>query len=241
MLITSSSPTSDVQTSFGNASGSCTYTTPAALVRLCTNDSGKLRVTAATARIYLETINRESQQTLADLFGDRDVMRYFADGKVKSKEYIENRLTTWEERVDRGDPFHGFLVSRQSDRAPLGIAVLGYSGDPGVAEFAQALFKQHWHQGYGAEVAHALLKGLAPVLSVEHYALEGVRLREINATAHSANLASQKCMLKAGFQRAGGSDRFQTSRYLYRYAVESSICVIKKPDSSNTADAHDKV
>lgn len=195
------------------------YSSEETLVRLNKSELKGLNIVLETKRLYLTTINRVSLQTLTELFGDERVMRFYLSGGAKSPEHAEMRIATWEKRARQGDPYHGLLVSRKEDSAPLGVTVMGYSEEPGVAELAQTFFQAHWNRGYGTEVAQVVTQSLAPVLRAEGYCLQGRPLVEVVATAHSENIGSQKCLLKAGFQRSQNVEKFESSRHQYRYRV----------------------
>ena len=186
------------------------------VTQLQINELKEVTITVTTDRLKINTITQAARQVLTSLYSDKRVMKYYARGKTLTAEYAEERICTWIERARNDDPFHGYLISKRRDASCVGVVVLGYSDNPGIAEFAQLLFHNEWNKGYGSEVANAIVGSLAPALQKEGYRLMGSPLKAVQATSDPANIGSKQSLLRAGFEKVDEIRRFNAKRILYQ-------------------------
>jgi RimJ/RimL family protein N-acetyltransferase len=93
----------------------------------------------------------------------------------------------------KADPWlHGFSVTDRVTGAVVGAC--GFKGPPdadGVVEFAYGVDPAHQRRGYATEAARALIA----------FAFGGGLVRVVRAHTKSGNLASERILMKCGFER----------------------------------------
>jgi RimJ/RimL family protein N-acetyltransferase len=146
----------------------------------------------------------------APIFADAEVMRFIGDGSLRSVERVAQSIErTHELFAERG---LGVLVV--TDRVTgeiLGdcfvVPVMRSGADPAdlrdrgpEVELGYRFKRSAWGKGYATEAATAVLAwALGP---------DGPRLEEVIGVTHPENEASQRVLLKAGFDRRGPTDEF---------------------------------
>ncbi|MCL2199539.1 MAG: GNAT family N-acetyltransferase [Defluviitaleaceae bacterium] len=120
---------------------------------------------------------------------DTENMGYRRDG-VKTEEETRQHLE-WiiaEASADECESLW-FAVARKDDNKLIGEGILLHM--PENPEMGWLVGKDHWQQGYGTEIGHALLK----------FCFQTLNLRRIIAACHVDNHASYKLMEKIGMRR----------------------------------------
>lgn len=175
-------------------------------------ETEKLRITPVTT----EDANEYHQF----LFGDRTVMEKYASGENRDRKYVDERIDAWVKRWQSGDPFGGFAVRLQSGEF-VGHVVLGHGDDPGHSEIAYLIRKDLWGQDLGTEAARGVVEGLAPLLRVYGFSVEGKSFSFIDATARPDNPASGRILVKLGMKVVSTSEKFGAFREHYQTPVAS--------------------
>ncbi|MES2274308.1 MAG: GNAT family N-acetyltransferase [Chlamydiota bacterium] len=146
---------------------------------------------------------KEDAQTIdewADLSGDPDVMRLYMNGSLRTRDQSAGRVKVLAKRFLDGDPFSAYRVSDKTTGAFLGMVNVGHGDIPGESQMAGFGLKAFWKKGYGKEAATAMVHGLMPEVVKRGVLLEKEPLREIIATAHSENGASNRILQDLGMK-----------------------------------------
>lgn len=194
-------------------------TSPAAEVVLDQRMDGSIRAFIATERLIVAPVSHaDAADYHQHLFGDQNVMRKFATGETRDRDYVDRRINTWVERWKSGDPFGGFAIRSKSGEF-IGHVVLGHGDHPGHSEIAYLIRSDRWQQGYGSEAVRGVVQGLAPLLRVYGFKVEGAEFRVIDATASPDNHGSRAILSKVGMANIGSLGKFDTERLLYQGQV----------------------
>jgi RimJ/RimL family protein N-acetyltransferase len=164
--------------------------------------------TIETLRMVLRPLNREDLHSLAQIYSDREVMRYRlfpqAASLKQTQESLESYIAHWEK--------HGFgrwaKIYKESQQL-IGHCGLEYIASLGEVELNYLLSRQYWRQGLATESAVALLT----------YGFETLKLEKLVALAKPENLASLRVMEKIGMQY---------DKNIQLYGVEWAFYTIKR-------------
>lgn len=167
-----------------------------------------------TERLLLRLATPGDLDAYAPIFADPEVMRFIGDGSLRSPERVARSI----ERSRELFAERGLGVLLAIDRATgeiLGdcfvVPVMRSGADakdlrdrgPEI-ELGYRLKRSAWGKGYATEAARAVLEwALGP---------DGPRLSEVIGITHPENLASQRVLLKVGFEREGPTEVFYDMR-----------------------------
>lgn len=152
-----------------------------------------MRVFLETERLVLRRFTEADLDTLCDLNGDPEVMRFLTGGKPPSREEIKYRALP---RIIRDyERFGGFGVWAAIEKPTREFA--GWfefrppeDGDPGEVELGYRLRRSTWGKGYATEGSRALIRKGFTELGV----------RRVRAETMAVNLASRRVMEKCGLR-----------------------------------------
>lgn len=163
-----------------------------------------------TDRLLLRLPTLEDLGEYAPIFADPEVMRYIGDGSLRTPDRVARSIERGRELFEeRGLAI--FLATDRQSGAILGdcfvVPVLRSGVDPTdlnargpEIELGYRLKKDAWGKGYATEAARAVRAwALGP---------DGPRLKEVIGITYPENLASQKVLLNAGFERRGLTDAY---------------------------------
>lgn len=157
---------------------------------------------------------RDLQVTDKDYFfllnGSEEVMRYIRP--VKTKEESDAQLEQIA-ALGPSTPSNGrWAVEEKSSGRFIGsFAIIPIPFDPLKTQLGYSFIPEYWGRGLATELARA---GLA-------YFLEHTRIPEIYGVTETPNTASQKVLLKAGFEYH--STRVEEGKELIIYIVRRSL------------------
>jgi hypothetical protein len=154
-------------------------------------------VTTQHLRITPVKNDEQTVNELAQLFADPKVMELYMDGTLKTHADAAKRIKTWADRFFAGDPFSGYRIADRAG-AVHGFIVVGHGDAAGESQMAGLGAPRSWGNGFGKEAATGVVHGLMPRIIQQGVLLEGQPLREILATAHFKNKASNLIMQDLG-------------------------------------------
>jgi RimJ/RimL family protein N-acetyltransferase len=145
-----------------------------------------------TGRLALRRFAPADLDWLAELYSDHDVTRYLGGVKdrAKTEDFLETRILQYY------DEHPGLGVWMTVDRASgvrLGFHLLNHIQGERIIQIGFALEKTAWGQGFGTEMASAVLR----------YGFVDLKLPLIAGMASLQNDASQRVLLKIGLERRG--------------------------------------
>jgi RimJ/RimL family protein N-acetyltransferase len=177
-------------------------------------DLGDHLPTILAQRVSLRWLTGDDVPALFEVFGDREVMRYWSHEPLanvaEAREYLRDiqacfarrELFQWGiELVDAASAAR-WQNARDTDSAAASAGEGGVIGtctlakldaDHRRAELGFALARRHWGHGYIAEAASALLD----------FAFTTLRLQRLTADADPRNKRSIRVLERLGFQREG--------------------------------------
>ena len=142
-----------------------------------------------TPRLVIRSFAISDIPQYAKIVSDPRVTRYLADGLPHSYMEAENYIRDCMRR-DKATGVARYAVVRKSEGDLIGFC--GFKELDDCIDFGWRYAQHVWNQGYGTEVALAVLD----------YGVRALRLRNIAATTFTANVASLKIIRKLGFIRA---------------------------------------
>ena len=145
-----------------------------------------------TTRLALRRFTPADLDWLAELYSDRDVMRYL--GGVKDRAKAEEVLSTRILRYYDEHPGLGiWMTVERATGGCLGLHLLNHIRGESIIQIGFTLAKSAWGRGFGTEMAAAVLR----------YGFVDLRLPRIAGMASLKNQASQRVLLKIGLERRG--------------------------------------
>lgn len=207
-----------------------------------TQENG-VSVTIATRNLNMRSVTKEDYNNFIALFGDAEVMSKFAIGKTKTRDETIALVDGWIQGWRDGDPYSGFAVFKNGTGEFLGYAILGHGNCPGEAELAGLGRREFWNQGYGKEVAAALVHEYALETVRGNYRLKGALLTKIVATARPDNETTIKIVEQIGMELIRKEKKFGVLRHLYAIDVlveeaDGKSEIEERASLENTAKRH---
>jgi RimJ/RimL family protein N-acetyltransferase len=145
-----------------------------------------------TERLALRHFTPADLEWLAELYNDRDVTRYL--GGVKDRTKAEELLNTRILRYYCEHPGLGiWMTVERATGTRLGFHLLNHIRGESIIQIGFTLAKSAWGQGFGTEMASAVLG----------YGFVDLKLPRIAGMASLKNQASQRVLLKIGLERRG--------------------------------------
>lgn len=141
-----------------------------------------------TSRMTCRRWSPEDLAAIIDVYSDPDVSRWTGDGQPLRPDQCEAWLeVTANNYTRRGYGMFTLVAKRSGD--PVGFCGLVHPGGQADAEVKYAFSKAHWGQGLASELVPAIVA----------YGVEAHGLAKIIATVAPENLASQRVLVKSGF------------------------------------------
>lgn len=145
-----------------------------------------------TERLIVRQFTIGDKDNFFRLSGDPTVMQYIREisTRVQSDKFLKENIEGYQTKPHRGR----WAVVHKTDRSFIGsFAIIPLPSDPAKIQLGYSLLPENWGKGYATELTHGGLNYF-----MNHYSLP-----EIYGVTEKPNVASQKVLLKAGFQPAG--------------------------------------
>ena len=160
---------------------------------------------------------------MSDIYSNPKVMEKFATGTTRDMDFVTNRLTDWESRYGKGNPFSGLTVRTIEESKILGNVVIGGGEEPNSSELAYFLREDEWNKRYGSEMVGAVTLFYAPLLKRLGFCPPKCQeFDTIIATSRDDNDPSFKILAKSGFEKGESSEKFGHQRHIYRLNLPKS-------------------
>ena len=145
-----------------------------------------------TERLALRRFAPADLNWLAELYSDRDVMRYLGGVKdrAKAEEVLNTRILQY---YDEHPGLGIWMTIERATGTPLGFHLLNHIRGESIIQIGFTLAKSAWGKGFGTEMASAVLR----------YGFVDLKLPRIAGMASLQNHASQRVLLKIGLERRG--------------------------------------
>ncbi len=145
-----------------------------------------------TERLIVRQFNENDKDNFFLLSGNPDVMQYIRNVSTReeSDKFLLENITGYQTNPHKGR----WAVTGKEDGSFVGsFAIIPLPNEPDKIQLGYSLRIENWGKGYATELTKA---GLA-------YFMNNYSLPEIFGVTETPNVASQKVLLKAGFQPAG--------------------------------------
>jgi [ribosomal protein S5]-alanine N-acetyltransferase len=145
-----------------------------------------------TERLALRQFTGDDLDWLAELYGDVDVTRYL--GGVKDRNQTQEMLNVRILQYYDQHPGLGiWMTVERSTGRRLGFHLLNHIRGESIVQIGFALAKSAWGQGFGTEMASAVMR----------YGFVDLKLPRLSGMTSLNNLASQRVLHKIGLERRG--------------------------------------
>lgn len=146
-----------------------------------------------TEHLVLRRMRHDDLNDIARINADPNVMRYIADGSLRSREVTAANIRRTH-RIYEIYPGLGFWVGEEKPKRKfIGVFALVYIPKTVQVEVGYRLRKSAWGRGLATEGARALVR----------YGMVELGLERIAGLTHPDNIASQSVLMKAGLRRHG--------------------------------------
>ena len=145
-----------------------------------------------TERLIVRQYTEEDKDNMFLLGGNESVMRYIrpVSTKEESDQFLLQNIAFYEKNPHGGR----WAVMEKTKNLFVGsFAIIPMRTQPEKIQLGYSLLPENWGKGYATELTKAGLD----------YFMNNYSLSRINAVTEILNIASQKVLLKAGFQPAG--------------------------------------
>ena len=145
-----------------------------------------------TERLALRRFVPADLDWLAELYSDRDVVRYLGGVKdrVKAEEFMNTRILRY---YDEHPGLGVWMTVERASGVRVGFHLLNHIRGEPIIQVGFALAKSAWGKGFGTEMAAAVLR----------YGFVDLNIPCIAGMASLQNHASQRVLLKIGLERRG--------------------------------------
>jgi [ribosomal protein S5]-alanine N-acetyltransferase len=152
---------------------------------------GALNIAVWSDRLVLEPMAPAHAELLFDALQDARIYEWISNRPSDNVEALRARWESARARNAAGEDVSlNWALRRRSDGAYVGKCDVEMSGAGIASNVGYLIFPLYWNSGYASEVLRAL---------VSHLEQHGVH--ELHAFVTAGNLASERVLLKAGFER----------------------------------------
>lgn len=143
-----------------------------------------------TQRLTLRTLELEDIDSLMEIWGDKEVMKYCGGSGTRE---MELRSLSFYINLQKEKGFSPYGVILKENSSFIGVCGFNPPNNGCDAEFMYHFKKLHWGKGYATEAARACID----------YAKKNLPIRKIGASIHPENKDSGKVLIKLGFTEVG--------------------------------------
>jgi ribosomal-protein-alanine N-acetyltransferase len=157
-----------------------------------------------TNRLILRPLKEYDVDPLHQMMGLPEVMRYFPNPALPSRERIERMIDIQIKHWDKYG-YGWWAVDSRSEEKTIGWSGLQFLPETKEVEIAYLIAKPYWGQGLATEAAQV---GLT-------FGFENIGLEQIVAIVHPENIASQRVAQKLGMNFVDRSCYFGMECFRY--------------------------
>ena len=154
-------------------------------------------------RLYVRYLDMNDLEDYYRLNGDEELMRYIRAPKTREETETFLQQTIDAYSYDKIDLRLG-LYAIDTDEFVGSFALIPLVGTD-QTQIGYALLKEHWGKGYASEIVEA----------GKTYAFQSLKLNSLAAVTEAGNVASQKVLLKNGFNFL--KEYLEKEKLLYQY------------------------
>lgn len=162
-------------------------------------DSG-LEISIETLRLRMRSFNSSDMPNSIGLYGDAEVVTFFDHGLPRSMEEVMalvNEISM--KKMDKMSPFGLFSAFTKEENKFVGHFDIMPGENPGEVEIGYILCKKFHGQGYGTEIAFAIVE-YAKEITQRGYTVDKSPITSLIASVHPENIGSMKILEKIGMQ-----------------------------------------
>ncbi|MGN0429669.1 MAG: GNAT family N-acetyltransferase [Acetatifactor sp.] len=145
-------------------------------------------------KVFLRPIQSEDVESLLDIYGDESVYRYRPGMPRKTLPLIQKLLKRMQREEEERKAFYYAVCEKKEGNAVVGIVeIFNVDGRTEQVEIGYTIAPNRQGRGLASEAIGVLTD----------YLICQVGLNRVRAMVHVDNIASQKALLKNGFQKEG--------------------------------------
>lgn len=143
-----------------------------------------------TDRLVLKDYTIDHLDELFSIYGDEETMRYYDLFPYKSREEVKKEVDRKDERISNGNGIRwGIFLNNEL----IGTCGFNYYEKNGWGILGYDLNKSYWGNGYMTEAINAITR----------YGFSKLEIHRLVAHVVPGNIASEKVLVKCGFELEG--------------------------------------
>lgn len=148
-----------------------------------------------TDRLIIRAFQRDDMRTYIEFIGDPIVQKYLGGGVnvFEEEPHITNWLKNINGRLLKSKTVFTWCIIDKAENTVIGRIDLGGFVKQSMAEISYYLSPMYWGKGLATEAVREVLR----------FGFEDLKLHRIQAMVLKDNIASQKVLLKSGFEQEG--------------------------------------
>lgn len=149
--------------------------------------------TLSTARLRLRQMTHDDAAAVIAIFGAPEVLRFLNDDPVDTHEKAVSFIDWLNSLYDQHKAVQWGITLREDDHMIGTCGTYAWDRDNRHVDIGYHIVPSHWGQGYATEATRAMLR----------WSFEHLDVHRIQADCTDGNLASERMLLKCGFQVEG--------------------------------------
>lgn len=163
-----------------------------------------------TSRLRFRPFAPDDLDALAEIFGDREVVKFLGDGEAVTKAETVQHLRNFIERYWEQQRFGRWALIHKADDRLIGYCGLRLLNNE-IPELTYVLARAYWGSGLATEAARACLR----------YGFEELGLERIVAATQPENVASQHVLEKLCMKYEGDKSFYGINCVYYSISREN--------------------
>jgi ribosomal-protein-alanine N-acetyltransferase len=169
-----------------------------------------MHIIFTTERLIVRRYENTDADNFYSLSGNEDVMRYIraTSSRADSDQFLKDNIFAYNQFPLRG---RWAVIDREEQQFIGSFAIIPIPNQPQKIQLGYSLLPDQWGKGYATELTKA---------GIDYY-FQTHREEIIYAVTEIPNLASQKVLLKAGFQQVETFTEEGKQLLLFEYRIVS--------------------
>ena len=149
--------------------------------------------TLTTDRLVLRQMTHDDADAIMALFSAPEVLEFLNQSPTDTREKALELIGWLNSLFDKHESVQWAITLREDDQLIGTCGNYGWDRDDRHVDIGYHVLPLHWNQGYATEAAHAVIR----------WSFNNLNVHRIQADCTDGNIASERVMLKCGFQLEG--------------------------------------
>ncbi len=149
--------------------------------------------TLTTERLRLRRFRHDDASAMMALFSSPEVLRFLNQSPTDTPEKAIGLIDWLNDTFDQQESVQWAITLPETDQLIGTCGNYAWERDNRHIDIGYHILPSHWGQGYATEAAHAVIQ----------WSFDNLDVHRIQADCTEGNIASERVMLKCGFQLEG--------------------------------------